>query len=604
MDVPISLGIVLTLAMSVAQTWRSQEHAYFDGAIMLIFFLLLGRYAEQAMRRRTRDFATNLAALRAESVTLIDPDGSLREAPLSMAKPGDRALVRPGDRIAVDGRILDGVSEIDQSMVTGETGYARLGKGDLVYAGSLNISAALTLEVIAAESGTLIDDVKGMLSRAMDVRARYVRLADRAARLYAPMVHLTSALTFLGWLAYGLAWDQALIIAITVLIITCPCALGLAVPAVQVVAAGSLFKKGVLLNGGEALERLAEADMVVFDKTGTLTLPEPHLSAGAAPDADLLALAGCIALSSRHPLARAIAVASGAKEPLAGAIETPGSGVCVTIDGVEARLGSPQWCDAEAEAEMAALADPTASMIALRHGTRVAVFPVAHRLRPDAIRIVSAIRALGLPMEILSGDREEAVREAADALGIERFSASLTPRGKIDRLEALKAEGRRVLMVGDGLNDAPALAAAHVSISPVTAADVSQAAADAVFLGDRLQPVLTAIETGHRAKALMMQNLWFSVAYNFVAVPIAIAGLATPLVAAIAMSGSSIIVTVNALRRLAGGRMALRMPPGAAASRRPLHECHRLSSAARTRAWWARARRLPLGAEIGTVRGS
>ncbi len=551
MDVPISLGILLALAMSVVQTWNHAEHAYFDSAIMLTFFLLIGRYAEMAMRRRTRDFAANLAALRSQTAWRLDAAGEALEVPIAMVRSGDRVLVRPGDRVAVDGLVEAGQSELDQSLVTGETAYHAVRSGDRVYAGSLNGAGALTLRVTAVEEGTLLDDVHRMLSGAMDVRARYVRLADRAARLYAPMVHLTAALTFAGWMLSGLPWDQSLVIAITVLIITCPCALGLAVPAVQVVAAGRLFRKGVLLNGGEALERLGEVDWVVFDKTGTLTLPQPDLINADTIPPEVLDLAGRLALGSRHPLARAIAAAACAKQPLEAIHEEAGQGVLAVLNDIELRLGSARFCDAGAETESVARLYPTASLMTFRQGDMVHVFAVRHNLRPDAIEVVKQIQALGLPVEILSGDRPEAVADVARDLGIAVFSGGVSPQQKIARLAELKAKGQHVLMVGDGLNDAPALAAAHVSISPVTATEVSQAAADAVFLGDALQPVLSAIETGRRAKALMLQNLWFSVLYNAVAVPIAIAGFATPLVAALAMSGSSIVVTLNALR--AGG---------------------------------------------------
>jgi Cu2+-exporting ATPase len=556
MDVPISLGILLALGMSVVETLHHAEHAYFDSAVMLIFFLLIGRYAEQAMRRRTRDFAANLAALRVETAHLLGPDGRVTEVPIAAVKPGDLALARPGDRVAIDGRIETGRSEVDQSMVTGETAYAEVGPGDMVHAGSLNVSGALTIRVTAAEKGTLMDDVRTMLSNAMDVRASYVRLADRAARLYAPMVHVTALAAFLGWLMAGLHWSPALVIAITVLIITCPCALGLAVPAVQVVAAGSLFRRGVLLNGGEALERFSEADTVVFDKTGTLTLPEPRLVNAEEVPAETLRLAGRLALASRHPLALAVAGAAGSRDPLPDARETPGHGVEAEHEGRRIRLGSPAFCGAEAEAAVIAARHPIASLIALRDGENAHVFAIAHSLRPDALEVVRDLAAMGYAIEMLSGDRESAVADVARRLGIATFRYGQTPQDKIARLDELKRAGRRVMMVGDGLNDAAALAAAHVSISPVTAAQISQAAADAVFMGERLAPVVDALAVSRKAKRLMLQNLWFSVLYNLVAVPIAIAGLATPLVAALAMSGSSVVVTANAMRARLSARRA------------------------------------------------
>jgi P-type Cu2+ transporter len=547
MDVPITLGILLALGMSVVETLNHGEHAYFDSAVMLIFFLLVGRYLDQAMRRKTRAVAGNLAALKAETAVRFISDREVREVPIAAISAGDFVLVRPGERVSVDGEIVSGRSEIDQSLVTGETNYASVGEGATVYAGTLNVSGTLKIRVSRAASGTLLDEVNQLLEKATASKSQHLLLADRAARLYAPMVHTTALLTFLGWLLLGLAWQKALIIAITVLIITCPCALGLAVPAVQVVAAGALFRRSVLLNQGDALERFAQIDTVVFDKTGTLTMPSPQLANAADIDPCDLKLAGRLALCSRHPLSRAIVEASGATSPLE-ATEEPGLGVRAISEGIALFLGKPGCCSAEAAAASVAARHPEASLMAFRNGERAVVFAIQQTLRPDAVETVQHLRALGLDIEILSGDRDSAVSDAADALGVATYASGLTPADKIRRIETLIAEGRKVLMVGDGLNDAPALAAAHVSISPVTAVHLTQTAADAVFLGSRLAPVLAAVTISRRARGLMVQNLWLAVIYNVVAVPLAIAGYVTPLVAALAMSGSSLIVTLNALR--------------------------------------------------------
>ncbi|MEN5082864.1 heavy metal translocating P-type ATPase [Bosea sp. TWI1241] len=548
MDVPITIGIVLTLIMSVAQTLNHAEHAYFDGVVMLLFFLLLGRYLDQLMRRRTRDLAGNLAALKAETATRLAADGSTVTVPIAAIAPGELVLVRPGERVSVDGIVESGASEIDQSLVTGETAPASVAAGAQVHAGTLNLSGALTVRVVAAGAGTLLDEIDRLMAQAVESRSRYVHLSDRAARLYAPVVHALALATFLGWVAFGLAWPQALVIAATVLIITCPCALGLAIPAVQVVAASALFRRKVMLKQGDALERLAETDTVVFDKTGTLTLPEPALANADAIPAEDLAAAGALAAASRHPLARPIAAAAGDPSPPAGVQEHHGLGLSAMVDGAEIRLGSVAFCGAEAQAADVAAGHPGASLIAWRHGARRAVFAVDQRLRPDAVEALADLRALGLEIVILSGDREEAVAPLARQLGVAAFRAGQRPDQKIAELDRLAAAGRRTLMVGDGLNDAPALARAHASMSPISATQLAQASADIVFLGDALAPVAASIRIARKARGLMLQNLWFSVLYNVVAVPIAVAGLATPLIAAVAMSGSSIVVTLNALR--------------------------------------------------------
>ena len=493
MDVPITLGVVLALAMSVVETWQHSRHAYFDGAVMLLFFLLVGRYLDQLMRRRTRDLAGNLAALKAETATRLAPDGTAVALPIAAIVPGDLVLVAPGERVSVDGIVEGGRSELDQSLVTGETAPATVGRGERVYAGTLNLSGALRVRVEAAGSGTLLDDIDRLMSQAVENRSRYVKLSDRAARLYAPLVHATALATFLGWLALGLGWQQALLIAVTVLIITCPCALGLAIPAVQVVAASALFRQRVMLKHGDALE----------------------------------------------------------------VREYPGQGLTSRCGGSERRLGSVDFCQAQEQADVAIRAHPDASLIAYRNGDRRIAIAIGQRLRPQARETVAALQEAGFAVMILSGDRPQAVAPVAAALGITEARAGLLPGGKLELLDGLARKGRKVLMVGDGLNDAPALAASHVSISPVSASHLAQSAADIVFLGDSLAPVAQAVAIGRKARRLMIQNLWLAVLYNAIAVPVAIAGLVTPLIAAAAMSGSSLVVTLNALRaRSTGGGSA------------------------------------------------
>jgi Cu2+-exporting ATPase len=357
------------------------------------------------------------------------------------------------------------------------------------------------------------------------------------------VVHLTAALTLAGWWLAGASLHDAMIAAIAVLIITCPCALALAIPAVQVVASGALFKRGVILNAGDAIERLAEADTVIFDKTGTLTLPEPRVVNAADIDPDLMQMAARLALSSRHPLALALAREASSRTPFDAAIEEPGQGVRAMIEGTEARLGSAQFCGVPV-IEL----DPGLSHIFFAHAGKTASFATSQKLRPDAVETVQALRNLGLDLHILSGDRNAAVQPVAEALGIAQWRGGLKPADKIAFIDQLKAQGRRVLMVGDGLNDAPALASAHVSLSPISAADITQAQADAVFLGERLMPVYDTVKIARRARGLMTQNLWLAAIYNAIAVPVAIVGLVTPLLAALAMSGSSMLVTLNALR--------------------------------------------------------
>jgi Cu2+-exporting ATPase len=554
MDVPISIGVILALGMSVVETIHHAEHAYFDAAIMLLTFLLVGRFLDQNMRRRTRAVAGNLAALKAETAAkFVGPD-EISQVPVAAVHPGDIVLLRPGERCAVDGTVIEGRSEIDQSLITGETLYVTAQQGTPVYAGSMNISGTLRVRVSAASEGTLLAEITRLLDNALQARSRYMRLADRASRLYAPVVHATALLTILGWVLFGASWHDAIVTGVAVLIITCPCALGLAIPTVQTIASGAMFKSGVLLNSGDAIERLAEADHIIFDKTGTLTLPDLEVVNAADIPPGIFKLAGQLALSSHHPVAAAVAQAADSRSPIVGAVEEPGQGVRATVDGVEIRLGRPSFCGAEQLAVDSANLDAEASLVAFSKGAEKYVFSVRQGLRPDAKAVVSALQARKVGVEILSGDREPAVRAAAQALGIDEWRAGVTPADKIARIEELKKRGAKVLMVGDGMNDAPSLAAAHVSMSPISAAHLSQSTADLVFLGKPLAPVVAAVDFSRKALHLMRQNLWLAIGYNLLAVPIAISGVVTPLIAAAAMSGSSILVMLNALRARSASR--------------------------------------------------
>ena len=511
----------------------------------LLFFLLIGRYLDHSARRRAQSEAEQLLVLRAGTATVIDENGHARTIPAPQVRPGMTVSIAAGERIPVDGVILSGVSDVDTSLITGESIPRDAAPGETVFAGTLNLTAQIAVRATAADDQTLLADIIRMMEAASQSRARYVRLADRAARIYAPLVHSLALATFVGWIAVGgLAWQPALLIAVSVLIITCPCALGLAVPVVQVVASGRLMRRGVLLKSGDGLERLALIDTVVFDKTGTLTLARLDLkNRDEIADADLK-LAASIAASSRHPLARALNRIGGAVPVVDGVREEPGLGLIADIDGETVRLGSRSWCGVDGDA-----ATGSGPEIWLARAGKAAVrFVFEDRLREDARDVVEQLRERGLQVELVSGDTPAAVSSAAESVGIGRWTAAAKPADKSARLAKLARDGRRVLMVGDGLNDAPALAAAYASMSPSTAADISQTSADLVFQGDRLWPVVEAIDVARRARRLVFQNFALAAGYNALAIPLAVAGWVTPLIAAVAMSGSSIVVVVNALR--------------------------------------------------------
>jgi Cu2+-exporting ATPase len=551
MDVPIFIGVTLATGMSLAETIRGAEHAYFDSAITLLFFLLIGRYLDMRARGRARSAAEHLLSLNASAVTVLDENGGSRVVRPEQVAVGMAVLVAAGERIPVDGRVADGVSDIDTGLISGESVPGAAHPGDKVFAGTLNLTAPLRLDVTAVGEGTLLAEIVRLMEVAEQGRARYVALADRVSRAYAPVVHLTALATFLGWVFIaGTAWQPALLNAIAVLIITCPCALALAVPVVQVIASGRLMRQGILLKSATALERLTEIDTVVFDKTGTLTEGRPELHAGGLSDSNLR-LAASLAASSRHPLARALCRAVPGVAVAAGVREIPGFGLALDGPDGEIRLGSRRFTGAADEDNDHTVSQSNGANpeLWLAHpGAAPIRFSFTDTLRPDAATVVAALLADGKRVMLLSGDRWAAVADVAARVGIGEWRAEQSPADKAACLEELARSGATVLMVGDGLNDAPALSAAHVSLSPSTAVDVSQTAADMVFQGLRLSPILEVLDVARRSGRLVRQNFAMTFLYNLVTIPLAVGGLVTPLIAAAAMSSSSLIVILNALR--------------------------------------------------------
>ncbi len=544
MDLPISLAILLTAGMSLFETMRGGEQVYFESATMLLFFLLIGRYLDRRARGQAHEQAERLSTLGAKSVTVLNADGTRRSADPRSLEPGAVVLTAMGERVSVDGVVVEGVSELDCSLLTGESVPVAVKPEDKVFAGTLNIGGPLRLCVTATGENTVLAEIARLMETAEKGRGRYVRMADRVARLYAPVVHGLALLSFLGWVFIaGASWQEALLIATSVLVITCPCALALAIPVVQVVAVSRLMGRGILVKSGTALERLSQIDHVVFDKTGTLTEGNPVLANEREIEPEALDLAAAMAAASTHPLARALARPRA--KPLSEVKEIPGSGLeWEGPDGI-VRLGRRDWCGVSPDEEAAS----TAPELWLARPAKAPVrFCFSDRTRRDAKAVVTALTEGGIDVALLSGDRPRAVAAAANEAGIEQWRAEVSPEGKVHFLQRAEKEGRLALMVGDGLNDAPALAAAHVSASPGRAADITRNAADIVFQGDRLAPLLEVLAVSRRAGRLVKQNLAFAFAYNALTIPLAVFGYVSPLVAAASMSASSIVVIANALR--------------------------------------------------------
>lgn len=544
MDVPISLAIVLALATSLWETSLSGEHAYFDAALALTFFLLAGRYLDFRTRAIARSAAEELTALEVPRAIRLTEAGEEEEVAVALLTPGDLVLVRPGGRMPVDGEIISGQSELDRSLLTGETLPVFAEPGLNVSAGEVNLTGPLTIRAIAVGQDTSLHRMADLVAIAESGRSRYTSLADRAARLYAPGVHILSALSFAGWFLWSGDVRVALNIAAAVLIITCPCALGLAVPAVTTAASGRLFRKGMLIKDSTALERLAQVDTVVFDKTGTLTAGTPDLTNLGDHNRRDLEIALALASASAHPLSVALTRAArdaGVKPAEVNDIlEVPGYGTEGRIGSQQVRLGRADWVGAGSTTQSAAwLAVADAAPRA---------FLFTDALRPGAAEAVQALQAAGKEVLLMSGDTTGAVEALANRLGIDKWLAEALPEDKASRIRQMTDQGKHVLMVGDGLNDTAALTAAHVSISPASALDAARVASDIVLLGQDLSPIAEACDTAQRATKRIRENFRIATVYNLIAVPLAVAGLATPLIAALAMSASSITVSLNALR--------------------------------------------------------
>lgn len=562
MDFPITLAVVLTLGMSVYESIAQSGETYFEAAASLLFFLLIGRYLDRRVRSRALSCAEDLTLLQTHAATILGPDGTARSVPASSLRPGDVLLAARGEKICADGIVTEGVSAIDCAIVTGESLPLSARPGTEIPSGAVNLEAPLQIRVTAVGEEATLGKMAALAENAALTRNRYTRLADRAARYYAPAVHGLAFLTLSFWWLRSGDFHLALTHAIAVLIVTCPCALALAVPAVQVAAASTLLRFGVLLKRPEALEKLEKINSVVFDKTGTLTTGAFHLSESEdtpSPPPDILRAAAALAAASTHPLSRALLRASGPVAPAKDVREIPGQGL---ESGNGAKLGTAEFCgvketDAAAGAEAKASTETNAPESAQTvlyflppppSNDKTYRFSFTDTLRPTAAETVAAFHRAGLKVTLLSGDAAGPVRAMAQESGIAHWKARMRPEDKHNFLLEQEQSGRSVLMIGDGINDAPALAAASVSISPGSAATLSRNAADIILQGDRLYAAFATFALARKAMRAARQNFALSISYNIIAVPMAMMGLITPLWAALFMSASSVTVMLNALR--------------------------------------------------------
>jgi len=550
MDVPISLAVILALLLSIYETFNSAQEAYFDAAVTLLFFLLIGRTFDHLMREKARSAVRNLARLAPRNVMQIFDDGRRELVQINEIETGMTLEIAAGERVPVDGEILSGISDCDLSLVTGESVPQKLSKGDQVLAGTANLSGALTMIAKKPAADSFLARMISLMEAAEGSKAGYKRIADRAAAIYAPAVHLLSLGTLLGWGFLTGDWHVAILNAIAVLIVTCPCALALAVPIAHVVASGRLFENGIMMRDGAALEKLALINRVAFDKTGTLTKGKPAFIGQFFGNKKMQKIAANLASSSRHPFSISLSASIKNATAFESAKEVPGFGVEVELDNGTWRLGRSEFCNAKD------IKTPkTGSNVWLSHdGKAVAGFSFVDEARPEAKKTIQLLKNKNLRITLLSGDREQAVQVLANEIGIDDAKSQLTPKDKLDDLQEFAKNGDKVLMVGDGLNDAPALRAALVSMAPSSAADIGRNAADFVYTHNTLDAIPFAFHIAKRTSNTVKQNFGLAIAYNCIAVPLAVSGQVTPLIAALAMSTSSVLVTLNALRLRIGGK--------------------------------------------------
>jgi Cu2+-exporting ATPase len=540
MDIPIAIGILGATFISIQETILGNSYTYYDAAIGLIFFLLIGRFLDLKSRNRAREFAHNLLLNQPKTITL-DIDGKLKLLPLSKANIGDIAFVSVGERVPADGIIIEGDTEVDNSLITGESMPVALKVGGSVSCGTLNLGSPIKLRIKALADDTLLGEIIKLIEAAEQGRSRYVRVADQVSRYFTPVVLFLSITTFTLWyFIWHASFNTSLLNSIALLIITCPCALGLAVPVVQVLASSRLMAGGIIVKSPDALEKLSQINHIVFDKTGTLTEGRPQINNKELIDDKEFEVISSLASFSKHPLCKQIASNNLSFDNVE---EIKGQGLTAKFKGEVVKLGSRSLCNVTGTSN-----DFYLEMWYKRGEKTPTRLTFLDKLRPDVKETLQAFKELGIQIDILSGDRREAVAEVAKELGINNYQSGVSPKQKYEYLKSLADSGKKVLMVGDGLNDAAALKAAFISISPSTSLEITQTNSDIIFQGQKLMPIVESFKVSIKSTKLVKENFCLALLYNALTVPLAMLGYVNPIVAAVTMSTSSIIVVLNSLR--------------------------------------------------------
>ncbi|WP_439862140.1 heavy metal translocating P-type ATPase [Pseudomonas sp. MBLB4136] len=548
MDVSVSLAIGGAYVAGIWSTVTGQGELYFDAVGMFALFLLAGRYLERRARERTAAATAQLVNLLPASCLRLDAEGHGQRILLSELRTGERVLVPPGALLPADGTIVSGQSSVDESLLTGEYLPQPRREGDSVTAGTLNVEGPLTVEVEALGDATRLSAIVRLLERAQSEKPRLAEVADRVAQWFLLIVLVVSAVVGLAW--WQIDPSRAFWVVLALLVATCPCALALATPTALTTATGSLHRLGLLLTRGHVLEGLKQIDTVIFDKTGTLTEGRLTLSAihplGTLDGDACLALAAALENRSEHPIARAFGRAPQAAERVDS---VPGQGLQGWVGGRQLRIGQPDFVSALSGQSAPAIPGQQGQWLLLGDDQGpLAWLVLDDRLRDDAPALIAACRAQGWQVLLLSGDSSPMVGEVARQLGIEQARGGLTPDAKLAELKRLHQQGRRVLMLGDGVNDVPVLAGADISIAMGSATDLAKTSADAVLLSNRLTSLVQAFALARRTRRVIIENLAWASLYNGLVLPFAALGWITPIWAALGMSLSSLLVVLNALR--------------------------------------------------------
>ncbi len=542
MDLPVALAIGLAYLGSIYSTFTHGTEVWFDSVTMFVFFLTLGRHFELRARARATEKADALRPQLPNIATVIRDDKQV-DIRIDDVRIDDILVLMPGDQAPVDGVLLEGSTSVDESVLTGESHPQTRRAGEEISAGSINLDTSVQVRVLRTGQGTVLGSIQQLARSAQLERPQMVQTADRIASYFISAILVLATGVAIVW--SQLDPSRAFVVTLTVLVVTCPCALALATPTAFAAVHSWLSTAGLLLKNADAVEALARANRVVFDKTGTLTLGQPTISEVHVIDDRLdedsaLQIAAALERNSRHPLARAFAdVESPGNASSVRAV--PGHGVEGVVDGKQWQLGTRELVSGEIDTERR-------SVCLGRGGECLAEFTLADPLRIDAKRVVESLRERGFEISLLSGDGEAAVRDAAAELGIADWQAAMTPEDKLGRIRQWQADGEKVVMVGDGINDAPVIGGADASIAPSHAADVAQTRADVIMLGSRLEPVATALKASGATLRIVRQNIAWAILYNALALPAAAAGLVPTWLAAIGMSASSLLVVMNSLR--------------------------------------------------------